>query len=107
MFDNAIEACKKAKDSPFISLSIKTAKMNLMITMENSSDGHYQYDNAGELQSTKEEASIEHGLGIQRIKEIVEEANGIIRIIPEEECFKLTILLPLEDMKHDNQNMRD
>lgn len=107
MFDNAIEACKKTKNEAFISLSIKMAKMNLMITMENSSDGHYQYDNAGELQSTKEETSIEHGLGIQRIKEIVEEANGIIRIIPEEECFKLTILLPLEDMKHDTQNMRD
>ena len=103
LLDNAIEACEKVAVNPFINLCIQTAKMNLILTIQNSSDGRYNYTEDGQLQSTKE--SPEHGLGLIRIKEIVETANGIYKISPKQDIFEITILLPLEDTEYDNQNM--
>ena len=103
LLDNAIEACEKVAVNPFINLCIQTAKMNLILTIQNSSDGRYNYTEDGQLQSTKE--APEHGLGLIRIKEIVETANGIYKISPKQDIFEITILLPLEDTEYDNQNM--
>ena len=36
-----------------------------------------------------------HGMGISRIKDIVEKYDGIIEITPESEKFTVSILLPL------------
>lgn len=38
---------------------------------------------------------MEHGIGLKRIREIVERHFGIMEILPEKEMFSVNILIPL------------
>jgi sensor histidine kinase regulating citrate/malate metabolism len=85
LVDNALEAAVLC-DLPWIQLQIKPFNNMLSIYVRNSYRG---------TPATK--GSLEHGLGVHRIKEIVEKYKGTSRIIPEADSFAVHILLPLED----------
>lgn len=101
LLDNSLEACRKLLKqsqelSPNIHLSIKPFRDMLQIQITNSSDGKYNVSNTNYLQTTKKQGSF-HGYGIRHVQEIVKEANGIIKILPEPELFKVSILIPFSE----------
>lgn len=71
----------------------------LSIKIVNTSDGGYRTDSENELLSTKagkgNQNGMEHGIGLKRIREIVERHFGIMEILPEKEMFSVNILIPL------------
>lgn len=95
VLDNAIEACKKlgGTEYTYINLLIKPYKRSLLMKLVNSSTGEYQLDSAGFPLSTKPNGS--HGMGLKRVKQIVDSANGFCSIIPEKDSFTVGILIPL------------
>lgn len=96
LLDNAIESnCKLANDNRKISIEIKPYNQMLSICIMNNSDGIYNFDSHDNLTTTKENSLSLHGMGISRIKDIVEKYDGIIEITPESEKFTVSILLPL------------
>lgn len=95
LFDNAITACLQIEDvsKRYISLTIKPHQNSLSIYIENSSNGQYRYNREHTLQTTKEEPN--HGIGLRRIREISEDANGFCQIQPEADKFIVTVVVPL------------
>lgn len=94
LLDNAIESCRNVHDEKkYVCLNIRPYKHNLCISIENSSDGQYLFDDSRQLRSKK--AGEDHGLGLFRIKKIVSDLDGFIEIIPESNVFKVNIVLPL------------
>lgn len=103
LLDNSLEACKKLlkqhiKLSVEIHLSIKPFRDMLQIQVTNSSDGKYKISDDNCLQTTKKDILL-HGYGIKHVKEIVKEANGIIKIQSEPDFFNVNILVPFSDRK--------
>lgn len=100
LYDNSIESCNKilGKKERFINLQIKPFNNMLSIKIQNSSNGIYYFNKNRMLKSTKNvdsKESINHGIGLKRIKEITESNNGFIDINPENDLFTVTILIPL------------
>jgi len=106
LVDNAIEACQHLDDpsSKTINLCIKPSRGNLLISISNPTDGRYLTDSEGRLLSTKNESG--HGIGLERVRSIVEGHNGYLQILPSAELFNVRIVLPLASAQDDqNQNM--
>ena len=98
LYDNAIEGCMRA-ESKRIWLYMKPFHNMLSIKIVNTSDGVYKSNSENELLSTKagkgNQNGMEHGIGLKRIREIVERHSGIMEILPEKEMFSVNILIPL------------
>ena len=98
LLDNSLDACRKLSEhhsetSPYIQLSIKPFRDMLQIQIVNSSDGHYQLADNHSLRTTKKDSTL-HGYGMKHVQEIVQTANGIMKIQPESERFTVNILIP-------------
>lgn len=103
LFDNAIEACLHTEDikKRFIKLHIKPFHNMLSICISNHSSGNYVTNKCGDLLTSKSPRSnnppyISHGLGLQRIRDIVSHADGFIEITPDKDTFTVSILLPTD-----------
>jgi len=94
IFDNAIEACEKIKDNPFITSTIVTIRNQLIINVENSSDGKYRIRN-GIYESMKKEGV--HGIGLKHTQNIVDKYDGICNIIAGANKFSIEISIPLKN----------
>lgn len=99
LFDNAIEACMKIKepDKRYIDFQIKPFNCMMSIYMENSCIGDYVIDKNGKLKTSKQTNIINHGIGLKRIEEIVERANGFVTLNPSNDKFEVIIQLPTEE----------
>lgn len=95
LLDNAIEACKKIPENSTINFEIRPWKQMMYLFCSNSSDGAYLRGSQGILLSTKKEKH--HGIGIRRIREIVEQAGGTCQFQAEKDHFSVSIMIPLED----------
>lgn len=98
LFDNAIEACRKLEetDKRVIDFYIKPYKNMMSLMICNKTNGQYRYDKSNQFLSTKKDkGNREHGIGLKRVKYIVETHDGIIDIVPEKTEFKVSILIPL------------
>lgn len=93
LLDNAIEACENLKCHKYIKLEIKPYNNFFFLDIKNSSSGNYKFNLAKNLLSTKQE--IGHGIGLKRIKQIVENSNGSYSIIPEKDFFQISLIIPL------------
>lgn len=93
LLDNAIESCHRMDhtETPFVFLSIKPHYEMLYLEVRNSSSGIYHYDRKGNLTSMK--SGPFHGMGLKHVKQIVNQANGFLELIPEETSFTVKILL--------------
>lgn len=98
IWNNSIEAGERllasnSKEQPYIYFYIKPYQNMILIHIENNFDGvlkgNLDKDN---ILSTKQ--GKEHGLGIKRVKEIVEKADGILQIISENNIFSMHIMIP-------------
>lgn len=98
LLDNAIEAnCKLEKEKRKLKIKIKPYNNMLSIFVSNSSDGNYYYNHIdGNLLTSKNEKNT-HGIGIRRIKELVEKYDGIIDITPDKNSFSVSILIPINE----------
>ncbi|WP_312635957.1 ATP-binding protein [Oscillibacter sp.] len=97
LLDNAIEACRKIPENTAIQFKIRPWKQMMYLFCSNSSDGAYLQGTQGSLLSTKKEDH--HGIGIRRIREIVEQAGGTCQFQAEKDHFNVSIMIPLEDAK--------
>jgi len=100
ILDNAIEACRKLPpDKAEVEFEIKPWKQMLFIHCVNSSDGRYLYgDNTyGNRSLLTTKKSAQHGYGIRRIREIVDEAGGTCDFVPGEARFSVSVMIPMVD----------
>lgn len=97
LLDNAIEACRKiTSGNTEIHFEIKPWKQMLHIFCSNSSDGKYLKGSEGHLLSTKRDKN-HHGIGIRRIRQIVEQTGGTCQFRAEDDGFAVNIMIPLEE----------
>ena len=104
ILDNAIEACLRNNSSetscePWIRFYIKPFQNMILIHSENNFDGILKRNARHEFLSRKKEK--EHGLGIKRITDIVNEVNGIIQITTAQNIFTIHIMIPLKETPND------
>lgn len=97
LWSNAITACKKVigdvSTKATIDFSIRPFQNMVLIHIKNTYNGILKKDNKGNYLSTKESGL--RGLGIKRIKEIVEQNDGIINITDNNHLFCVYIMFPL------------
>ena len=93
IIENAIEACEKVSENPYIRCNIETIKNQLIIEVENSSNGKYKMRD-GYFESQKKERL--HGIGLRHTQSIIETYDGICSIRAEENIFKIEISIPLK-----------
>lgn len=107
LWNNAIDACKQMMTSdtsehPFILFYMKPFQDMTIIHIENSFDGILISSSKSTFSSRKD--SIEHGVGLKRIKEIVDSEAGIMQITTDNNIFAVHIIIPQEDTLNDNNN---
>lgn len=93
LLDNAIESCLRLPDtgSTRIELIVKPKGEMVYIKVKNSSDGIYN-QGIGGLQTRKKESG--HGIGLGRVRDIVEKEGGFCKYYPESDCFTAVVMLP-------------
>ena len=92
VLENAIEAAMKVNESPYINCNIIVVKKQLLIDVENSSNGYY--NKKGEIFETIKSDGI-HGLGLKSTRSIVDKYEGICTINAASTSFKIEIYIPL------------
>ena len=89
LLENAIHACEALPESSrFIEVTAKY-KSQLLIEVVNSCEGMVSLDDKGHPYSL--EAS--HGVGTKSVLAFIEEVDGDIRYIAEDEVFKVRLIL--------------
>ena len=93
MLDNAIEACEKEEsDKALMQIIICRSRGYETICVKNRITDSVLGTNP-ELESTKEDKEI-HGMGIQKMKSIVEEYGGMYDIYEEDSFFCVKVFIP-------------
>ena len=93
ILDNALEAVQKvSEDKRFLELHANTVSGMWRIKVSNSCTGYYRRDTDNRLLTTKSESW--HGIGLRRIKQLVERYDGSVTITDGEDTFTIDILLP-------------
>lgn len=103
LLDNAIEACSKIPDPEkrHIKIDIYPQRGMLMIHIVNQSSGGYKMKD-GQLISTKPEGS--HGYGLKRVRQIVNDADGIYNISYTDDQFEVTLFFSIKGAADSNEN---
>lgn len=91
ILDNAIEANKYVKENPYMNLEIKYVKGNMVIILKNSFDGFINKER--DVFITRKTDSQAHGIGLNNVKNIVEQYNGVLEISHNEKEFKVKIMI--------------
>lgn len=97
IWNNSIEAgekllASKPTEHPYIYFYIKPYQNMILIHIENNFDGVLKVNVSGDILSTKH--GKEHGLGLRRVKELVERADGVLQITSENNVFSVHIMIP-------------
>lgn len=91
--DNALEANRESKiEKRYIKLKMRMDRYNLVITVENSFDGHINRDRNGKILTGKTDR-MNHGIGLDSIQKSVDKYCGIMKTRVTEKVFLLEILL--------------
>lgn len=93
LLDNAVEACEKVTDTENrkISVIIATEEGKLLINVNNTAERKMN----DELKSDKGD-NINHGYGLNNVKDIAEKYYGVFRIQRQEYSCEATFIVPLE-----------
>ena len=92
---NAIEAQKYVENKRFIKLSTKKKADRVRLIIENSCNiGEIHMDNQKLITSKEDKEN--HGIGFNRVCEVVKEKNGIITRTVNHKIFTVEIVLPIE-----------
>ena len=97
IWNNSIEAGERLiisdpTEHPYIYFYIKPYQNMILIHIENNYDGVIKGSIDGDILSVKQ--GNEHGLGIRRVKELVEKADGVLQITSDNKIFSVHIMIP-------------
>lgn len=97
IWNNSIEAGERLiisdpTEHPYIYFYIKPYQNMILIHIENNYDGVIKGSIDGDILSVKQ--GKEHGLGIRRVKEHVEKADGVLQITSDNKIFSVHIMIP-------------
>lgn len=92
LLDNAIENVEKT-DEKKVALSIRYDKGRILVCCENPYNGIIK--RRGNVYDTVKPDRKNHGMGLKSMKGVVEKYNGIMKIVDENNIFKVEILLYL------------
>ena len=100
LLDNAIENSLRSMNTtedftPWIHFYIKPFQNMIILHVENKFDGLLKLDSNQKFLSLKAEGN--HGLGLNRVSELVLENNGIMTISTEQQIFSVHIILPQKE----------
>lgn len=95
LIDNAIEAQKYVENKRFINLSTRKKADMVRLSIENSCNIEEIHMDNQKLITSKEDKE-NHGIGFQRVCEVVKEKNGIITRTVNHKIFIVEIVLPIE-----------
>ena len=100
LLDNAIENSIRSMNTtegftPWIHFYIKPFQNMIILHVENKFDGLLKLDANHKYLSLKAEGN--HGLGLNRVSELVLENNGIMTISTEQQIFSVHIILPQKE----------
>lgn len=94
LLDNAIEACRRLeKEERSVLLSIRLAKNQLFIRMENTFDGQLR-TRQGRLLTRKEDGGV-HGLGLENVRRVADKYHGMLETEAEGRIFRTKVMLYL------------
>lgn len=94
LLDNAIEACRRLeKEERSVLLSIRLAKNQLFIRMENTFDGQLR-TRQGRLLTRKEDGGV-HGLGLENVRRVADKYHGLLETEAEGRIFRTKVMLYL------------
>lgn len=103
LLDNAIEACEKlGLGQGFIRLVLRRKKKFLLLDVENSFDGSVSVQEGSTLLPTTKQADLpgvamEHGTGLENVRDIAERYFGGVSIKTEGKVFHVTVMLQQEE----------
>ena len=97
IWNNSIEAGERLiisdpTEHPYIYFYIKPYQNMILIHIENNYDGVIKGSIDGDILSVKQGKG--HGLGIRRVKELVEKADGVLQITSDNKIFSVHIMIP-------------
>lgn len=97
IWNNSIEAGERLiisdpTEHPYIYFYIKPYQNMILIHIENNYDGVIKGSIDGDILSVKQ--GKERGLGIRRVKELVEKADGVLQITSDNKIFSVHIMIP-------------
>lgn len=97
IWNNSIEAGERLiisdpTEHPYIYFYIKPYQNMILIHIENNYDGVIKGSIDGDILSVKQ--GKEHGLGIRLVKELVENADGVLQITSDNKIFSVHIMIP-------------
>ena len=95
LIDNAIEAQKYVENKRFIKLSTIKKADRVRLIIENSCNIEEIHMDNQKLITSKEDKE-NHGIGFNRVCEVVKEKNGIITRTVNHKIFTVEIVLPIE-----------
>ena len=93
LLDNALEACEKISEKPYIKVTIQTTQNALLIDVVNSvlekTELYGGY--------THKKDKRRHGYGIQNIRAVAEKYGGNFHYEYGKDCFCASVILPFVD----------
>lgn len=93
LLENAVFACQALPDQPgFISVKAKVQPGALFLQVENSYHQEPIQDDKGRYLSSKRKGP---GIGLESVRSIAAQYNGLVEIEPKDGCFRVSILLNL------------
>lgn len=90
LLDNALEAYKDNVQAPFIEIFIGKCKNVLVIEVTNSYSGQKR-----SIWTTRKADTINHGIGLKSVREIVKKYNGTMKVHAENNVFTASVSLCL------------
>jgi hypothetical protein len=107
LWNNSIEAGErlqslKTGETPYIHFYIKPFQNMILIHIENNYDGNLKQSANHIFLTTK--SGVNHGIGLNRVTDIVEKAGGMIQITTDNHIFSVHIMIPDKRIAYENEN---
>ena len=103
LLENALEGSRRvAQDEQVLHLHLKQHGEMLLLTLDNRFDGSLHY-REGTLLSHKRGGAVE-GIGLQSVRAIAEKYQGVLRIEPNANVFKVSVMLTLPPQERNTKN---
>ncbi|MGL5676999.1 MAG: sensor histidine kinase [Cellulosilyticaceae bacterium] len=91
LLDNAIEACEKINEGRFMRIYIATFKNQLYLSIQNAAKEELDFNERHYISAKRGN----HGLGMKRVKVLVEKYEGYMNLQNESGVFAAEVTLPL------------
>lgn len=99
LLENAISAAMKT-EKKYLKVHIKLKQNIIYIVVENSYNGEVKLKD-NKIMTSKKDTEI-HGIGLESVKRMAEEMNGMLDIQWEKSVFTVNVMFYLEEIEHSN-----